>query len=89
MAMNSVKKKSNFSSATFRGLGCGAGSSQQVSKPALIRTLADWEGKKVRKKKQTQEFGRGVGGLDFQNKSFWVFFFIHSNLKLKFFKGYP
>lgn len=52
MAMNSVKKKNNFSSASFRGLGCSAGSSQQVSVPAVIRTSADWEGKKVRKKKQ-------------------------------------
>ncbi|KAL5544873.1 hypothetical protein UlMin_008657 [Ulmus minor] len=48
----SNKKKNNFTSATFRGLGCSAGASQQVSVPAVIRTSADWEGKKVRKKKQ-------------------------------------
>ncbi|KAG6752906.1 hypothetical protein POTOM_042946 [Populus tomentosa] len=37
--------------ATFRGLGCTAGASQQVSVPAVIRSSADWEGKKVKKKK--------------------------------------
>ncbi|XP_062117024.1 uncharacterized protein LOC133830924 isoform X2 [Humulus lupulus] len=46
------KKKNNFTSSTFRGLGCTAGSSQQVSVPAVIRSSADWQGKKVRKKKQ-------------------------------------
>ncbi|KAG5030275.1 hypothetical protein AAZV13_05G207800 [Glycine max] len=45
------KKKSNFSASTFRGLGCTAGSSQQVSVPAVIRSSADWQGKKTRKKK--------------------------------------
>ncbi|RDX88154.1 putative E3 ubiquitin-protein ligase RHG1A [Mucuna pruriens] len=45
------RKKSNFSAATFRGLGCTAGASQQVSVPAVIRTSADWQGKKTRKKK--------------------------------------
>ncbi|KAA8542744.1 hypothetical protein F0562_023896 [Nyssa sinensis] len=48
-ATNNTKKK-NFASATFRGLGCTA--SSQVSVPAVIRTSANWEGKKVRKKKQ-------------------------------------
>ncbi|XP_027125603.2 uncharacterized protein [Coffea arabica] len=43
-------KKKNFSSATFRGLGCTA--SSQVSVPAVIRTSADWDPKKVKKKKQ-------------------------------------
>lgn len=33
----------------FRGLGCAAPA--QVSVPAMIRTSANWEGKKVRKKK--------------------------------------
>ncbi|KAH8491838.1 hypothetical protein H0E87_021437 [Populus deltoides] len=37
--------------ATFRGLGCTAGAAQQVSVPAVIRSSADWEGKKVKKKK--------------------------------------
>ncbi|KAI4350961.1 hypothetical protein L6164_005363 [Bauhinia variegata] len=45
------KKKNNFSAASFRGLGCTAGASQQVSVPAVIRTSADWQGKKARKKK--------------------------------------
>lgn len=50
---NNTKKKnnSNFSEATFRGLGCTAGASQQVSVPAVIRSSADWQGKKNRKKK--------------------------------------
>ncbi|KAL3824801.1 hypothetical protein ACJIZ3_020830 [Penstemon smallii] len=42
-------KKKNFTSASFRGLGCTA--SSQVSVPAVIRTSADWETKKVKKKK--------------------------------------
>ncbi|PIN17883.1 hypothetical protein CDL12_09456 [Handroanthus impetiginosus] len=42
-------KKKNFTSATFRGLGCTA--SSQVSVPAVIRTSADWEGKKLKKKR--------------------------------------
>ncbi|KAL3575041.1 hypothetical protein D5086_023142 [Populus alba] len=37
--------------ATFRGLGCTAGAAQQVSVPAVIRSSADWEGKKFKKKK--------------------------------------
>lgn len=41
-------KKKNF--ATFRGLGCTA--SPQVSVPAVIRTSADWDPKRVKKKKQ-------------------------------------
>ncbi|XP_043700022.1 uncharacterized protein LOC122650692 [Telopea speciosissima] len=43
-------KKKNFTSATFRGLGCA--SSSQVSAPEVIRSSADWQAKKVRKKKQ-------------------------------------
>lgn len=43
------KKKNNFSSATFRGLGCAA--SPQVSVPAVIRTSANWEAKKLTKKR--------------------------------------
>ncbi|XP_057770533.1 E3 ubiquitin-protein ligase RDUF2-like [Salvia miltiorrhiza] len=42
-------KKKNFSSATFRGLGCAA--SSQVSVPAVIRTSANWEAKKLKKKR--------------------------------------
>ncbi|KAF5734535.1 putative ring finger containing protein [Tripterygium wilfordii] len=42
------KKKSS----TFRGLGCTAGASQQVSVPAAIRKSAVWEEKKVKKKKK-------------------------------------
>lgn len=44
-----AKKKNNFSSATFRGLGCAA--SSQVSVPAVIRTSASWEAKKLKKKR--------------------------------------
>ncbi|KAJ8536066.1 hypothetical protein K7X08_034467 [Anisodus acutangulus] len=40
-------KKKNF--ATFRGLGCTA--SSQVSVPAVIRNSADWDTKRVKKKK--------------------------------------
>ncbi|KAH6801774.1 hypothetical protein C2S51_033220 [Perilla frutescens var. frutescens] len=46
---NAVAKKKNFSSATFRGLGCAA--SSQVSVPAVIRTSANWEAKKLKKKR--------------------------------------
>ncbi|KAM0980125.1 hypothetical protein ACFX2I_015809 [Malus domestica] len=47
-----MKKKTNFPSSTFRGLGCAASASQQVSVPEVIRNSADWKGKKVKKKKQ-------------------------------------
>uniref|UniRef100_A0A7N2MRD1 RING-type E3 ubiquitin transferase n=2 Tax=Quercus lobata TaxID=97700 RepID=A0A7N2MRD1_QUELO len=50
-----TKKKNNFTSATFRGLGCTASASQQVSVPAVIRGSADWEAKKSRKKKKKQK----------------------------------
>ncbi|KAF7819915.1 E3 ubiquitin-protein ligase MBR2 isoform X1 [Senna tora] len=53
------KKKNNFSAASFRGLGCTAGASQQVSVPAVIRTSADWQGKKARKKKHKRSSGNG------------------------------
>ncbi|XP_075661570.1 uncharacterized protein LOC142631311 isoform X2 [Castanea sativa] len=52
---SSTKKKNNFTSATFRGLGCTASASQQVSVPAVIRGSADWEAKKSRKKKKKQK----------------------------------
>ncbi|KAL8478770.1 hypothetical protein ACS0TY_030593 [Phlomoides rotata] len=45
----SSSKKKNFTSATFRGLGCTA--SSQVSVPAVIRTSANWESKKLKKKR--------------------------------------
>ncbi|KAI5382701.1 hypothetical protein KIW84_070212, partial [Lathyrus oleraceus] len=58
-----TSKKINFLSAaaTFRGLGCTAGASQQVSVPAVIRASADWthQGKKTRKKKHK---GNTAGG---------------------------
>ncbi|EYU44114.1 hypothetical protein ABFS82_04G136400 [Erythranthe guttata] len=44
-----TSKKKNFTSATFRGLGCAA--SSQVSVPAVIRTSANWESKKLKKKR--------------------------------------
>ncbi|KAK4426713.1 putative E3 ubiquitin-protein ligase RHG1A [Sesamum alatum] len=46
---DATSKKKNFSSATFRGLGCTA--SPQVSVPAVIRTSANWEAKKLKKKR--------------------------------------
>ncbi|KAL1554782.1 RING-type E3 ubiquitin transferase [Salvia divinorum] len=46
---DAASKKKNFSSATFRGLGCAA--SPQVSVPAVIRTSANWEAKKLKKKR--------------------------------------
>ncbi|WVZ25921.1 hypothetical protein V8G54_004465 [Vigna mungo] len=58
------KKKTNFSAATFRGLGCTAGASQQVSVPAVIRSSADWQGKKTRKKKHKRTTSGG------KNKTF-------------------
>ncbi|CAL1381649.1 unnamed protein product [Linum trigynum] len=42
-----VKKKGT---AAFRGLGCAAGAARQVSVPAVIRSSAEWDGKKVKKK---------------------------------------
>ncbi|PON38942.1 43kDa postsynaptic protein [Parasponia andersonii] len=56
--IHNPKKKNNFSSSTLRGLGCTAGSSQQVSVPAVIRSSADWQEKKVRKKKQKKNSSR-------------------------------
>eukprot|EP00256_Glycine_max_P038967 XP_006587489.1 E3 ubiquitin ligase BIG BROTHER-related isoform X2 [Glycine max] len=47
---NNNKSNRKFSAATFRGFGCTAGSSQKVSVPAVIRSSADWEGKRNRKK---------------------------------------
>ncbi|KAE9597514.1 hypothetical protein Lal_00030017 [Lupinus albus] len=45
------RKKVNFSAAsTFRGLGCTAGASQQVSVPAVILSSGDWVEKKKKKK---------------------------------------
>ncbi|KAM7481566.1 hypothetical protein LguiB_006149 [Lonicera macranthoides] len=47
---DSHNEKKNFIAAKFRGLKCAA--PPQVSVPAVIRLLANWEAKKVRKKKQ-------------------------------------
>ncbi|MCE0481862.1 hypothetical protein HAX54_039959 [Datura stramonium] len=54
-AVLSTKKK-NF--ATFRGLGCTA--SPQVSVPAVIRTSADWDPKRVKKKKQNSSKNKSL-----------------------------
>ncbi|XP_047328148.1 uncharacterized protein LOC124931669 [Impatiens glandulifera] len=48
-SITNYPKKKNFTTASWRGLGCAA--SSQVSVPAVIRTSADWEAKKVKKKK--------------------------------------
>lgn len=53
---NSVpNRKKPSQSSSFLGLGCTASASQQVSVPAVIRTSADWEAKKVKKKTQKQD----------------------------------
>lgn len=58
-----TKKKNNFSpAATFRGLGCAAGATEEVSVPAVIRTSADWEGRKGRKKKKKKHNKRACSG---------------------------
>ncbi|KAI9096727.1 hypothetical protein K1719_025906 [Acacia pycnantha] len=58
------KKKNNFlAAATFRGLGCTAGASHQVSVPAVIRTSADWQGKKARKKKHKRNSTKTCPGV--------------------------
>ncbi|XP_056175073.1 uncharacterized protein LOC115676670 isoform X2 [Syzygium oleosum] len=59
--MNPAKKK-HFASSRFRGLGCTASASQQVSVPAVIRASADWEKRKVKKKKQKRGGGGSGGG---------------------------
>lgn len=69
---NRTKKNnnnSNFTASTFRGLGCTAGTSQQVSVPAVIRSSADWQGKKNRKKKnrRNNKTCHGVDDVDFQD----------------------
>lgn len=68
-AQQPINKKINFSSAaaTFRGLGCTAGASQQVSVPAVIRASADWphQGKKTRKKKHKNS--NDASCVDFQD----------------------
>jgi len=48
---NSSKNSKKFSTASFRGLGCTVRASQKVSVPTVIRSSADWEGKRNRKKK--------------------------------------
>lgn len=61
---NRNKKNSNFSAAsTFRGLGCTAGASQEVSVPAVIRSSADWQGKKNRMKKHRKNKNKNVVGV--------------------------
>ncbi|XP_077244679.1 uncharacterized protein LOC143884781 [Tasmannia lanceolata] len=47
---SSSSRKKHFSAATFRRLGCA--SSAEVSAPEVIRSSADWQAKRVRKKKQ-------------------------------------
>ncbi|KAJ9535422.1 hypothetical protein OSB04_un001465, partial [Centaurea solstitialis] len=56
------KNTKNKKYLRFRGLGCTAPA--QVSVPAMIRTSASWEGKKVRKKKNknNKNFGNEVNG---------------------------
>ncbi|XP_076934947.1 uncharacterized protein LOC143601418 [Bidens hawaiensis] len=49
-----LPSKKKFS--RFRGLGCSAPATAQVSVPAMIRTSASWEGKKARKNKIKNNF---------------------------------
>ncbi|TKY44753.1 E3 ubiquitin-protein ligase MBR2 [Spatholobus suberectus] len=58
---NNNKSNRKFSAATFRGFGCTAGASQQVSVPAVIRSSADWEGKRNRKKKHRRNSNSNSG----------------------------
>ncbi|WJX25645.1 RING-type E3 ubiquitin transferase [Trifolium repens] len=65
-----INNGNNFSAATFRGLGCTAGTSQQVSVPAVNRCSVDWQGKKNRKKKHRKNSNKtchGVDDVDFQD----------------------
>ncbi|XP_026380681.1 E3 ubiquitin-protein ligase RLIM-like [Papaver somniferum] len=52
---NAKKKKNLSSSSSFKGFGCASTSSHQVSAPTVIRTSADWQAKKVGKKKQRKK----------------------------------
>ncbi|KAK4256564.1 hypothetical protein QN277_006271 [Acacia crassicarpa] len=66
--LNTNKKKPSFSAATFRGFGCKAGASRQVSLPAVIRTSADWQHTKARKKRDgADNWVSGQGVLDGSN----------------------
>ncbi|RDX64015.1 E3 ubiquitin-protein ligase MBR1, partial [Mucuna pruriens] len=56
---NNKKSNRKFSAATFRGFGCTAGASQKVSVPAVIRSSADWEGTRNRKKKHRRNGNSG------------------------------
>ncbi|XP_017243988.1 uncharacterized protein LOC108215889 isoform X1 [Daucus carota subsp. sativus] len=56
---STTPKKKNFTSATFRGLGCAA--SAQVSVPEVIRTSANWEAKKLRKKDKSLKEKKNKG----------------------------
>ncbi|KAI3443323.1 uncharacterized protein J3R85_000256 [Psidium guajava] len=67
--MNPTKKK-HFASSRFRGLGCTASASEQVSVPAVIRASADWEKRKVKKKKQKRGGGNQTVGVDGGGSSF-------------------
>ncbi|XP_073291429.1 uncharacterized protein [Primulina huaijiensis] len=61
------KKKNNFTSSTFRGLGCTA--SSQVSVPASIRTSSNWEAKKVKRKVLKTKKSSGGSKLFCNNSS--------------------
>ncbi|KAK7380062.1 hypothetical protein VNO78_32430 [Psophocarpus tetragonolobus] len=58
---NNNKSSRKFSAAAFRGFGCTAGASQKVSVPAVIRSSADWEGKRNRKKKHRRNYNSNSG----------------------------
>lgn len=65
---DAASKKKNFTSATFRGLGCTA--SSQVSVPAVIRTSANWEAKKLKKKRlKTKKISNSNDKLPITNNS--------------------
>ncbi|CAL1361070.1 unnamed protein product [Linum trigynum] len=50
IANNSTVSGKKTRTAAFRCLGCAVGAARQVSIPAVIRSSAEWDGKKVKKK---------------------------------------
>ncbi|KAJ9174005.1 hypothetical protein P3X46_017080 [Hevea brasiliensis] len=66
---NTTESTTKKKSTTFRGLGCTAGAAQQVSVPAVIRSSAEWEGKRVKKKNNLQRQKRKKDSLRIYNES--------------------
>ncbi|CAL0332560.1 unnamed protein product [Lupinus luteus] len=62
------KKNTNFSATTFSGFGCKASASNHVSVPSLIRSSADWEDNK-KKKRSRKNKHRGNSEKNSNNDS--------------------